>query len=50
VLQQDGLLDVVEDEDDPHVVGSRRPGFGAAPDANLTMKGLVVRRPSRNIA
>jgi EAL domain-containing protein (putative c-di-GMP-specific phosphodiesterase class I) len=50
VLQPDGLLDVVEDEDDPHVVGGRRPGFGAAPDANLTMKGLVVRRPSRNIA
>lgn len=50
VLQQDDLLDVVEDEDDGQV--ARRPGFGSgsAPDANLTMKGLVVRRPSRNIA
>lgn len=50
VLQQDGLLDVVEDEDDLYAAGGRRPGFGAPPDANLTMKGLVVRRPSRNIA
>ena len=48
VLQEDDLLDVVEDEDDGQV--ARRPGFGTAPDANLTMKGLVVRRPSRNIA
>ena len=48
VLQEDDLLDVVEDDDDGQV--ARRPGFGAPPDGNLTMKGLVVRRPTRNIA
>lgn len=48
VLAEDGLLDVVEDEEEGH--GIRRPGFGAGPDANLTMKGLVARRASRNIA
>jgi EAL domain-containing protein (putative c-di-GMP-specific phosphodiesterase class I) len=52
VLEADGLVDVVEDEDDHELDASRgrRPAFGAAPDANLTMKGLVVRRPARNIA